>query len=189
MLGHHGIRRMVRLRHGSLLLFRLLRPIRTHSPIKTLGTIQECSIVELEDGSVTWTGHAYIDDDGSDNRHHDPCWQPQTSLHPDGGALDAESVPYIVVPPLILLGVAGVVLGCQAHCRNTINGSECDAVVGDVGPHERIGEMSCECARRLGLSGDPNTGGTEQKSIEYVIFPGQPAICDGVQYSLQPFRT
>jgi len=156
--------------------------------MNTLGTIENCSIVELDNGAVTWTGHARIDDDGSDNRFGDPDWQQGTSLVHNGKPVDAESVAYIVVPPLILMAVHGVVLGCQAHCVNHANGMECDAVVADVGPHAKIGEMSCQCARDLGMSGNPNTGGTDDNVIEYVIFPGQPATVKGETFSLQPYR-
>jgi len=154
--------------------------------MKILATIENVNIIELEDGSVTWTSHARIDDDGSDNRGHDKYWQPGTSLLHNGKPVDSEAVPGIVVPPLILMAVAGVVLGCKAEV--TRKGVTTDAVVFDVGPHNKIGEMSPECARRLNISGDPNTGGDDDLDITYQIWPGVPACIDGETFELQPYR-
>lgn len=153
---------------------------------RTLGTIDKVTITERADGSVDWTAAARIDCDGSDNRHGDPCWQADTSLHYQGKAIDAESVPYVVVPPLIRDGVKGIVLGCNAVIENIETGDIVDAVCADIGPRRKIGELSCEAARRLGLSGNPNHGGTEEKIIRYRIFPGIPAVVDGITYTLQP---
>ena len=129
---------------------------------------------------------AAIDSDGSDNRHGDPCWQRDTTLRRNGRSIDAESVPYVVVPPLIVRGTRGVVMGCKAIVRNTETGQTCEAVVADGGPRLKIGEISCECARRIGLSGNPNHGGTSRHIVHYQIFPGVFAIVDGVEYRLQP---
>lgn len=154
--------------------------------MKTIGTIEGNEIIQRDDLSVMFFGKAAIDCDGSDNRHHDPCWQADTSLHHAGKPIDAESVPYIVVPPLIIQGVRGIVMGCAARVTNTITGQTTEAVVADIGPRRKLGELSCECARRLGLSGNPNNGGTEKKIIRYELWPDKPAIVDGVTYTLQP---
>lgn len=154
--------------------------------MKTIGIIEGCEIVQRDDMSIVYFAKAAIDSDGSDNRHHDPCWQASTSLKHKGHYIDAESIPYIVVPPLIIRGVKGIVMGSMARVRNTITGAQTMAVVADVGPTRKLGEMSCECARRIGLSGNPNKGGTDGRIIRYEIFPGTPAIVDGVTYALQP---
>ena len=81
--------------------------------MRTLGTLLGEVIRENDDGSEEYTSHLMIDDDGSDNRWHDPDWQRDTSLHypakpnPLGRPIDAGTVPYVVVPPLIRDGVAG----------------------------------------------------------------------------------
>jgi hypothetical protein len=154
--------------------------------MKKLGTIENCPIWEDGNGIVSYRAKAAIDSDGSDNRHHDPCWQADTSLHLAGHPIDAESVPYIVVPPLILQGVKGIVLGCRALVTHIGNARTVEAVVADIGPRRKLGELSCECARRLGLDGDPNHGGTEDKVVSYTLFPGIPAKVDGILYALQP---
>lgn len=144
-------------------------------------------IHEDDDGRVHFLADADVDCDGSGgNPHHDPYYQSDTTLHHDGRALNAEAVPFIVVPPIIRQKTKGVVMGCQARITNTRNGDTCMAVVGDIGPRTKTGELSCEAARRVGLSGNPNTGGTDSKIILYELWPGKPAEVDGVTYQLMP---
>ena len=156
--------------------------------MKTLGILEGVEIIERNDGSVSWVANAAIDCDGSDNRHHDPCWQPDTTLHHRGRPIDAEAVPYIVVPPIVRNGVKGTVMGCAARITHMITHQTTLAVVADVGPRKKIGELSCEAARRIGLDGNPNHGGTDRNIIRYEIFPGTPAVVDGVKYQLQPLH-
>ena len=125
-----------------------------------------------------------IDDDGSDNRWHDPDWQPDTSLHYNGRPVDAGKVPYVVVPPAIINAVVPTVLGCQAQV--THKNVTVDAVVADIGPRMKIGEGSVELARRLGIPESPVSGGDETYDVLYKIFPGIPAVVDEVTYNLQP---
>ena len=154
--------------------------------MKLIGTIENRAITVNADDAVSRVAKAAIDCDGSDNRHNDPYWQSDTTLIHNGKPIDAESVPYIVVPPLIRNGVPGVVMGCQARITHTHTRKSCLAVVADVGPRAKIGELSCEAARRIGLDGNPNHGGTDDPIVLYEIFPGQAAIVDGVTYDLQP---
>lgn len=154
--------------------------------MKILGTIEGVTIKLRCDEVIEFTANAAIDCDGSDNRHNDPYWQAETSLSYKGKPIDAESVPYVVVPPLIVKSVAGVILGCHAKITNIRNGKTSVAVVADVGPRKKIGELSCEAARRIGLSGNPNHGGTDENIIKYEIFPDKPAFVDGVTYKLRP---
>ena len=148
-------------------------------------TIDDVDVTFIDD-KIIWLSHARIDSDGSDNRHHDKYWQAETSLSHNRKPIDAESVPYIVVPPAIIQSVKPIVLGCLGLLRNIKTGQTTWAVVADIGPKTKLGELSCEAARRLGLSGNPNTGGTDQKIIKYTIWPGRPAMVNGVQYDLQP---
>ena len=48
--------------------------------------------------------------------------------------VNSATVPFIAVPPSIIRGVAGVVLGCRAVVTNTRNGKTVEAVVVDQGP-------------------------------------------------------
>lgn len=154
--------------------------------MRLITTIQGCDVLELNDSSVTFTAKAAVDTDGSGPRHGDPCAQRDTSLHLHGKALNADVDKYVVVPPAILNGVKGVVLGCSAHALNLRNGHSSDAVVGDIGPHTKIGEISVALAKALGLNPSPNNGGTEEHIIAYTLHPGVPAVVDGKAYALQP---
>jgi len=98
--------------------------------------------------------------------------------------VDAESVPYVVVPPQIRLSVPGVVMGC--HARVSCNGKVVDAVVADIGPRSKLGEGSMALAAALGFNPSPRHGGTTSKVVQYTIFPDVPARVNGVQYQLQP---
>ena len=84
--------------------------------------------------------------------------------------VDAETVPYIVVPPVIVTQTAGVVRGCKA--RVTFRGKSVDCVVADRGPKNKIGELSIAAARVVGLPSSPRHGGTEKPEVLYELFPG-----------------
>ncbi len=94
--------------------------------------------------------------------------------------VDSETIPYIVVPPLIVKGTVGVVRGCRA--RVTYKGKTVDCVVADKGPANHIGEISIAAARALGINSSPRNGGIDAKIVDYELWPGQAA--DG--YVLQP---
>lgn len=84
--------------------------------------------------------------------------------------VDAETVPYIVVPPLIIQATSGVVRGCKA--RVTFGNKSVDCVVADKGPRNKIGELSIAAARAIGLPSSPRNGGTEKPEILYELWPG-----------------
>jgi len=139
-------------------------------------------------GVITFTACARVDDDGSDNRAGDKYWQPETSLKHDGKYLDAETVPYVVLPPDIIMAVGPKVLGCRAIVHDPRTGKTIVAVVGDVGPHlihKRLGEISMAACRGLGIPPSPINGGEDDSIIEYTIFPGVPAVVNGITYELQ----
>jgi Fungal chitosanase of glycosyl hydrolase group 75 len=156
--------------------------------VRIIATIENETVTELNDGSVTYRSLARVDTDGSGDLHGDPFGQHDSSLHWKGRALDADVDKYVVVPPAIIQGVKPVVLGCQAHVLNLSNGRSSEAVVGDIGPHDKLGEVSNSCALALGLDPSPIDGGTEDHIIFYHLVPGQAANVDGKQYSLKPYR-
>ena len=84
--------------------------------------------------------------------------------------VDAETVPYIVVPPLIINKTQGVVRGCKA--RVTRGTKTVDCVVADSGPSNKIGELSIAAARALGLNPSPRHGGTDSPELLYELWPG-----------------
>ena len=98
---------------------------------------------------------------------------PGFRLDDPAAYVDSETVPFIVVPPLIVQAVEGVVRGCRA--RVTLRGKSVDCVVADKGPRTKIGELSIAAARLLGLDPDPRKGGTTKAEVMYELWPGQAA--------------
>ena len=154
--------------------------------MRIVATIESEEITEHDDGSVTFRAKAAVDTDGIGPLHGDPDAQRTTSLTWQGKSLNADIDKYIVVPPAIIAGVKGVVLGCQASCFHIRTRKTTLAVVGDIGPHKKLGEVSVATAKALGIDPSPTTGGTSSHVIEYTLYPGKPAVVDGKQYSLQP---
>ena len=164
-------------------------------------------------GPGNWFG--VVTDTGGEDGHPvvqgsgDPCpgaFVSATSLHlpgKDGKPLprsspfkyvDSATVPFVVVPPMLIRGVAGVVMGCRVVVTNTKNGKNVEAVVADGGPSNKLGEISLACAKAIGVpagegSTHPaNSGGVDADShiIHYRLFPGVAAMVNGVTYPLQP---
>lgn len=113
-------------------------------------------------------------------------WYRHPGMDADNPAayIDSETVPYIVVPPLIIQKTKGIVRGCMA--RATYNGLSVECGVFDKGPSRKIGEMSIAAARALGIPSSPRTGGIDQPKVLYELWPGIPASVNGQQYVLQP---
>jgi hypothetical protein len=95
---------------------------------------------------------------------------PGKAANDPAAYVDSETIPYIVVPPLIVQGVAGIVRGCKA--RVTYKGKSVDAVVADRGPRTKIGELSIAAARAVGIPSSPRNGGLEVAEILYELWPG-----------------
>ncbi len=111
-----------------------------------------------------------IDADGSPRaRQIDPTGQTQTSLrYPDGRSVNAETVPYFVLPGGKYKDL-GIKLGDIAAVR--YNGKVAFAVFADVGPRHKLGEGSIALAQELGIPASPRTGGV-RGGVEYLVFPG-----------------
>ncbi len=97
--------------------------------------------------------------------------------------VDAATVPYVVVNPIVRLGSLGVVIGCRALV--SYRGATVEAVVADVGPAHKIGEISIAAAIALGIPSSPRTGGVES-GVYFQLFPDTPANVNGIVYELQP---
>jgi len=89
--------------------------------------------------------------------------------------VDAERVPFIVVSPRIRRLARGIVLGCRARVTHTRTGRSVDAVVADIGPLRRIGELSIAAARAIGIPSSPRTGGESARIVRYEFWPGEAA--------------
>jgi hypothetical protein len=103
--------------------------------------------------------------------------------------VDSATVPFVVVPPMISRGVAGIVLGCRCVVTNTRTGQCVDAVVADTGPKNHLGEISVACAQaigvRIGTTHPAEGDGASSPFVHYHIFPGTAAVVNGVTYPLQ----
>ena len=77
--------------------------------------------------------------------------------------VDSETIPYVVIPPLIIQKTKGIVRGCRA--RVTFNGKSVDCVVADRGPSAKIGELSIAAARAVGIPSSPRNGGTTKPDV------------------------
>lgn len=152
---------------------------------RQLAVIQNCPIVLCADGVIRFTADADIDSDGGPNVDHDTCWQPDTTYHYQGKPINAQVVPYVVIPEGILNLVGPRGLGCHCVVRNPLNGRIANAVLVDLGPTRKVGEISAALARRLGVNPNSVSGGEEHHVIEYEIYIGVPAEVDGITYPLQ----
>ncbi|MFJ9895676.1 glycoside hydrolase family 75 protein [Streptomyces sp. NPDC091280] len=134
-------------------------------------TIPVCGTKE----AVYWKADMDIDCDGQAgarcNARTDPLFSAMTAYQQsDGRYLDAERLPYIVVP---------AASARWNHRDHRIGGGSVAAVVyrdrvqyavvGDVGPHDIIGEASYATAKGLGIRADPRGGGTDA-GVTYIVF-------------------
>ena len=140
------------------------------------------------DGVIEFTADADIDSDGGPNVDADPCWNADTSYHHQGRPLNAQRVPYVVIPIGILDRVKPIGLGCAVTVTHTLTGRAARGVLGDLGPTAKDGEISPAMARLLGIDPNSRTGGEARRCIRYEIHVGQPAVVDGVTYPLQPLH-
>lgn len=132
-----------------------------------LKTLQEAKT--LDDGSLAFKAGAAIDVDGSGGAHGDPCKQWETSLKTrDGKSLNADTTPYFVLPPQVAkqYGIKPGDLGTISY-----NGKTIPAIFGDVGPKNKIGEVSRYAAQQLGINASPTKGGVSS-GVQYNVFPG-----------------
>ncbi|MFI6334911.1 glycoside hydrolase family 75 protein [Streptomyces sp. NPDC050535] len=126
-------------------------------------------------GAVFWKADMDIDCDGRPGRRcnsrSDPLFSDATAYQQsDGRELDAETLPYIVVP-----GVSDI----WNHRDHDIRAGSVAAViyedrvqyavVGDIGPRHIIGEASYATAKALGIRPDPIGGGTDA-GVTYLVF-------------------
>lgn len=126
----------------------------------------------LQDASMPVPG-AYISTT-SLQLHQHPANRPERYI-------DAVAVPFIVVPKKFIDAVPGIVLGCRATAE--YKGVIIEAVSADVGPD--FGEGSIALAKALGIPGSPKSGGVTGGVIMR-IYPGTPAVVNGITYALQP---
>jgi len=111
---------------------------------------------------------------------------PALSKNDPAAYVDAETVPYIVVPPEVRAKAKGVVLGCKARVTNLHTKQTVDAVVADIGPRNKAGELSIAAALGIGIPSSPRVGGSEARIVLYEFWPGVPAIVNDKHFTLIP---
>ncbi len=142
--------------------------------------------------AVYWKADLDVDCDGRPgdrcNSRTDPHFSPATAFtRSDGRALDAERLPYVVVPQPSERwdhredDVRGGSLAAVVHGDRVGY-----AVVGDIGPRGLIGEASYAAARLLGIPADPRTGGAAS-DVTYIVFKG--SEIDPIEDTAQAERT
>ncbi len=92
--------------------------------------------------------------------------------------VDAETVPFIVVPPSFtgFLGKGGLCrLGDLALVVNLDNGRKVPCIIADIGPADELGEGSIALAQALDVACSPRRGGCEEGLLT-IIFPGSRSI-------------
>ncbi|MET9444926.1 glycoside hydrolase family 75 protein [Streptomyces sp. NPDC006610] len=134
-------------------------------------TVPVCGTPE----AVHWKADMDIDCDGRPgprcNSRTDPYFSAGTSsAQSDGRPLDAETLPFVVVP---------APSGVWNHRDDAVRGGSVAAlvyrdrvryaVVGDTGPADVIGEASYAAAEALGIPADPHAGGTDS-GVTYIVF-------------------
>ncbi|KOV71919.1 glycoside hydrolase family 75 protein [Streptomyces sp. MC1] len=127
------------------------------------------------DDAVFWKADLDVDCDGRPTTHcnsgTDPVFAPTTAFQQsDGLHLNAETLPYIVVPAPSSRwdyrehGIQGGSVAAVVHGDRVRY-----AVVGDTGPSDLIGEASYATAEDLGIDPDPLTGGAPS-DVTYILF-------------------
>lgn len=131
--------------------------------------------VMQKNSALHWTSGMSIDCDGQPgslcNKTTDPYFQPNTSYNQsDGKPLNAETLPFIVVPLASSIwnaGNSGVKGGML--CTIVYKEKYVHAVVGDQGPTDRIGEASYAAAKALGIPASPTSGGVGS-GVTYIVY-------------------
>ncbi len=84
--------------------------------------------------------------------------------------VDAETVPYLVVPPIIVQNTKGIVRGCKATVTGP--GGSVDCVVADLGLQRRSGELSIAGGEGDRREFQPAKRGTSKPELLYELWPG-----------------
>ena len=83
--------------------------------------------------------------------------------------VNSEEIPFFVMPGTHYTGAKP---GDVGLCYNTKTGDNCYAIFADVGPKDKIGEISIRMAQALNINDDPKKGGTSERIVVYLLFPG-----------------
>ena len=99
--------------------------------------------------------------------------------------LNSETIPYGVIPGPLRRLIKPIIMGCYGVVTNRHNGKRMEILIGDSGPATHLGEGSMALADGLGINSNPRTGGTDEPYLDWLIYPGVPALINGEQFNLQ----
>ncbi|GAA4791633.1 hypothetical protein GCM10023220_16440 [Streptomyces ziwulingensis] len=170
----------VRAGGGAVGAAELLAKVRDCAPVSKghyrsdAGTPADIPVCGTSD-AVFWQADLDVDCDGQAGAHcnsrTDPAFSAATAFTgSDGRPLNAETLPYIVVPAPSdrwdhrADGVRGGSVAAVVHEDRVRY-----AVVGDIGPRDIIGEGSYALAEELGIRPDPRAGGVPS-GVTYLVF-------------------
>lgn len=86
-----------------------------------------------------------------------------------GRYLDSEKVRFVVIPGPVRKMIAPIFLGCRVEVE--YRGKTVEAVCGDIGPSNHLGEGSIALARALKIPSNARKGGVAH-GVTYTFFPG-----------------
>ena len=99
--------------------------------------------------------------------------------------IDAETVPYMVLPGSIRKACRGIALGCKARMTRTTDGLIVDGVYADSSG-SNIGEASVAAAKIYGDQWNAGNG-DERKIYQYEFWPDTIAVVCGETFRLIPY--
>lgn len=121
--------------------------------------------------AVVTSGTIRVDTDGSPpGTFTDQTAQSDTSVHLNGFAVDASTVPYVVLTPQDR--AQGVRDGDWAQVYNSDNNQQVWARVVDNGPSQSYREVSAATAQAIGVGVQKNSNTTTDPNLTVSFYPG-----------------
>ena len=101
---------------------------------------------------------------------------PQYAAEDCRAWVNAEEVPFAVIPSSVRMAVEPKFLGCRATVFDKKHQKQVDCVCAEIGPGEHLGEASMAACAAFGLNPDPKKGGSsDRKRWAYRFWPGEAA--------------
>jgi hypothetical protein len=89
--------------------------------------------------------------------------------------VNAEVIPFAVIPSSVRMAVEPKFLGCRAEVYDKKTQQSLECVCAEIGPSHHLGEASMAVCQYFGLNPDPKKGGSsDKKRWRYRFFPGTP---------------
>jgi hypothetical protein len=127
------------------------------------------------------SGKPYIQPEGNKEKWPWPGYYLSTTAYLVGGFdkfdarryVDSEFVCFAVVPGNVRTSIPPKFMGCRTVITDMKTDKELECACCDVGPSSHLGEGSMAAAAYFGLSPNPKSGGSNDRSRwHYRMFPG-----------------